>query len=607
MSVLKNFSTIAEMFDIITEYFSKSDKPAYLYKAGGVYKPMGYNELREMVELTACGLASLGLKKGDKVGLVSENRIEWVISDFAMVTTGIVNVPIYSTLTPRQIEYIFNNAGVRAAFVSNQVQLAKVEKIYDDVKSLDHVIIFSDKGMEAPDYVISLRELMDMGREFKGKNPDYWMRVLKSISSDDLLTLIYTSGTTGDPKGVMLTHKNLTSNIIASAEVIPMGPDDVLLSYLPLSHSFERMAGYYTAFACGGTTAFAESIDTVAQNLLEVRPTLMTSVPRLFERLYNRIMKAVESGPPLRRKIFYWAINVGKRYAEARKRGNVSPILKARYKLADKLVFSKLKARTGGRIKFFVSGGAALSKELGEFFEAMGIKIVEGYGLTETSPVLTVNRLDDYKFGTVGKPIPNVEIKIAPDGEILARGPNIMKGYYNDPKATEETIDKDGWLHTGDIGHFDEDGFLVITDRKKHIFVSSGGKNIAPQPIESLLLRSSYIDQVMVIGERKPFLTALIVPDFEALKGYAQQNNIEFNDEKELIHRDEIYRLFQKEIKRFNKELAQHEHIRNFRLLEKPFTIEDGELTPTLKVKRRVVERKYKDMIEDMYKELGFG
>jgi long-chain acyl-CoA synthetase len=605
MPVVKPFSTIAEMFDVITRHFIDSEKPAYLYKVAGVYKPLSYKELREMVELTACGLAALGLKKGDKVGIVSENRIEWIIVDFAMTTTGIIDVPVYPTLTPKQIEYIFNDAGVKATFVSNQVQLSKIEKIYDSVESLDKVIIFTEKGISAPEYLLSLKELMEIGRDFKAKNPNYWIDMIKEVKPEDILTIIYTSGTTGEPKGVVLTHKNLVSNILSATQVVPMTPEDTFLSYLPFSHSFERMAGFYAAFACGGVVALAESIDTIAQNLLEVRPTVMTSVPRLFERLYNRIIKGVESGPALRKKIFYWALDVGKKYVQASKKGKVPAWLKSQYALADKLVFSKLKARTGGRIKFFVSGGAALAKELGEFFEALGIKIIEGYGLTETSPVLTVNRLDDYKFGTVGKPIPGVEIKIAEDGEILARGPNVMLGYYNNPKATAEVIDKDGWFHTGDIGYFDEDGFLVITDRKKHIFVSSGGKNIAPQPIESLLAQSSYIDQVVVIGEGKPFLTALIVPDFEAIKDYAKQNGIPFQDEKELIHRDEIYRLFEREIKRVNKELAQHENIRNFRLLDKPFTIEDGELTPTLKVKRRVVEQKYKNLIEQMYEELG--
>ncbi len=605
MPVVKPFSTIAEMFDVVTRHFIDSDKPAYLYKVAGVYKPLSYKELREMVELTACGLAGLGLKKGDKVGIISENRIEWIIVDFAMTTTGIIDVPVYPTLTAKQIEYIFNNAEVKATFVSNQVQLSKVEKIYDQVKSLDKVIIFTEKGITAPDYLLSLKELMEIGKDFKEKNPDYWINKVREIKPDDVLTIIYTSGTTGEPKGVVLTHKNLVSNILSATQVVPMTPEDTLLSYLPFSHSFERMAGFYAAFACGGVIALAESIDTIAQNLLEVRPTVMTSVPRLFERLYNRIIKGVESGPAIRKKIFYWALDVGKKYVQASKKGKVPAWLKSQYALANKLVFSKLKERTGGRIKFFVSGGAALAKELGEFFEALGIKIIEGYGLTETSPVLTVNRLDDYKFGTVGKPIPGVEIKIADDGEILARGPNVMQGYYNNPQATAEVIDKDGWFHTGDVGYFDEDGFLVITDRKKHIFVSSGGKNIAPQPIESLLIQSSYIDQAVVIGEGKPFLTALIVPDFEAIKDYAKQQGIPFENEKELIHRDEIYRLFEREIKKINKELAQHEHIRNFRLLESPFTIENGELTPTLKVKRKVVEQKYKELIERMYEELG--
>lgn len=604
MGNIKSFSTIAEMFDVIADHFIDLEKPAYLYKVAGVYNSLSYKDLREMVELVAYGLAAIGIKKGDKVGIVSGNRIEWIVVDFAMTTTGIIDVPVYPTLTPKQIKYIFNDAGIKATFVSNQFQLSKIEKIYDETASLEKVIIFTDKGISDSEYLLSLKELMELGKDFKGKNPDYWMNMIKKIKPEDILTIIYTSGTTGEPKGVVLTHKNLVSNILSAIEVIPMTSQDTFLSYLPFSHSFERMAGFYAAFACGATVALAESIDTVAQNMLEVRPTVMTSVPRLFERLYNKIIKTVKSGPALRKKIFYWAVKVGKDYTKASKKGKLSIWLKLQYSFANKLVFSKLKEKIGGRIKFFVSGGAALAKELGEFFEAIGVKIIEGYGLTETSPVLTVNRFDDYKFGTVGKPIPGVEIKIAQDGEILARGSNVMLGYYNNPESTAEVIDKDDWFYTGDIGYFDEDGFLVITDRKKHIFVSSGGKNIAPQPIESLLTQSNFIDQVVVIGEGKPFLTALVVPDFETLKDYAKQNRFEYRNEKELLHLDKIYRVFEMEIKRINKELAQHEHIRKFRLLEKPFTIEEGELTPTLKVKRKVVEEKYKNLIEQMYEEL---
>ncbi|MEX0602052.1 MAG: long-chain fatty acid--CoA ligase, partial [Bacteroidota bacterium] len=378
----------------------------------------------------------------------------------------------------------------------------------------------------------------------------------------DLLTIIYTSGTTGNPKGVMLTHRNLVSNIIASGEVIPIGEDDTLLSFLPLCHSFERMAGYYTAMACGATVAYAESIESVRDNLLEVHPTIVTTVPRLFERIHGRILKQVDSSPRVRRNIFHWAVGVGREYAKAAKAHSISRGLELKHRLASKLVFSKLQARTGGRIRFFVSGGAALPKSLGEFFEAVGIRIIEGYGLTETSPVLSANRLDDYKFGTVGKPIPGVEIKIAGDGEILAKGPNIMKGYYNNPSATAEVIDAGGWFHTGDIGMFDPEGHLMITDRKKHLFVSSGGKNIAPQPIENLFLQSKYIDQFVLLGDGRMFLTALVVPEFEILKDWASVNKISWSSDDELVRRREVKQLLQTEIDLLQKDLPSFEKVR---------------------------------------------
>jgi long-chain acyl-CoA synthetase len=361
------------------------------------------------------------------------------------------------------------------------------------------------------------------------------------------------------------------------------------------------MAGYYTALSSGGMICYAESIDTVAENMLEVKPTIMTSVPRLFERIHAKVMKNVESSPLKKQKIFFWALVTGKKYQEAKKKRKISLILAAKYKLADTLVFKKIKARTGGRLRFFVSGGAALPQNIGEFFESMGIIIIEGYGLTESSPVITCNRLDDYKFGTVGKPIPDVEVKIAADGEILARGPNIMVGYYNNKKATEEAVDKDGWLHTGDIGEFDNQGFIKITDRKKHLFKTSGGKYIAPQPLENIFTRSKYIDQFVLFGDNKTFLSALITPDFEALKEYADSHNIQYSEVEELTKLPEVYQIIEKDIATLQRNLANYERIRKFVILEKPFTIEGGELTPTLKVKRKLVEERYADLINGMY------
>ncbi len=601
MPVLVQFSTIPEMFVRITDRFTASGRPFLMAKREGKYQPISYAEVRRRVELTALGLASLGISRGDRVSIIAENRPEWVYADQGIAALGAISVPVYPTMTAKQNEYIFNDAGVRAVIVSNQFQLSKVLKTLDAVPSLKHIIVMNENVGASEPGVMSFSKLQELGEEFERRNPAFFDESRRNVRPDDLLTLIYTSGTTGNPKGVMLTHANLCTNIIDAATCIDIEENDVLLSFLPLSHSFERMAGNYTAMACGATIAYAESIETVQANLMEVRPHVVTTVPRLFERMHSRVMKQLDAAPPQRRKIFFWALDVGKRYAAARKAKRFDPVLRLKHLVADRLVFRKLREKLGGRIKFMVSGGAALPKEFGEFFEAVGILILEGYGLTETSPVISVNRIDRYRFGTVGQPIPNVEVKIAADGEILARGPNIMKGYWNLPEMTAEVIDTDGWFHTGDIGEMDSDGFIRITDRKKHLFVSSGGKNIAPQPIENLFLSSKYIEQFVLIGDRRMYCTALVVPDFEALKAYAAENGIGPLHNHELIRHPEIHALIERDIDQLQKDLANYERVRKFILLAKPFTIEDGELTPTQKVRRKVVEEKYAELIERMY------
>ena len=601
MGVVVPFSTIPEMFIEVTDRFRMSARPYLMHKVQGKYQGLSYGEVRRRVELFALGLAALGVEKGDRVGIISENRPEWIIADMGALFLGAFDVPVYPTLTAKQVEYIFNDSKVKLVVVSNQSQLAKVLKALPHIRSLRHVIIMGEQRFDGDRQILTYQEVYDLGEEFGKRHEDYLRHSLNRLTPEDLCTLIYTSGTTGNPKGVMLTHHNFVSNILASAQVIPFNQDDVLLSYLPLCHSYERMAGYYTASACGATIAFAESIDTVRENLLEVRPTVVTTVPRLFERFHNRIQKQFEGASPLRRRVFYWALGLGREYAKAERVGTVSPFLRMKHRLAEKLVYKKLKQRLGGRIRFFVSGGAALAREFGEFFEALGIQIIEGYGLTETSPVIAVNPVDNYKFGTVGKPIPGIEVKIASDGEILTRGPHVMKGYWNDRAATREAIDRDGWFRTGDIGMFDSDGFLVITDRKKHLFVTSGGKNIAPQPIESLFLKSKYIDQFVLIGDRRMFLSALIVPDFDSLKRYAERHGIEYIETSDLVKREEIIKVMEKDIQELQRDLAHYERVRKFTLLDRPLTIENGEITPTQKVRRQIVEDRYADVIERMY------
>jgi long-chain acyl-CoA synthetase len=574
-------------------------------KVDKLYRGISFSQCRRNVELFSLGLASLGVKKDDKVAIISENRPEWIVADMSSVTLGAVDVPIYPTLTPSQISYILNDSGVKVVIVSNALQLSRVLKIRSDVKTLKQIILMNEKIDQKAKNLLTFSEVIALGEQFEKSHRTLFRESLANAKPDDLLTIIYTSGTTGNPNGVMLTHRNLVSNMKAAAMVFPLGPDDTLLSFLPLCHSFERMAGYYTAMSCGSSVAFAESAETVGDNLLEVHPTVVTTVPRLFERIYSRIMKQIDGSPVTRQRIFHWAISVGKEFSRQKHAGSVSPLTRVQYALADRLVFTKLKQRTGGRIRFFISGGAPLSRELGEFLEAVGITIIEGYGLTETSPVLTANRPDDYRFGTVGKPIPGVEIKVADDGEILAKGPNIMRGYYNNADATAEVIDREGWFHTGDVGVFDPQGHLIITDRKKHLFVSSGGKNIAPQPIENLFLQSKYIDQFVLVGDGRMFLTALIVPEFEILKEYAKSVGIAFSRDSDLIQIEDVRKVFEKEIQSLQKDLPTYERVRRFELLPEQLTVENGEITPTLKVKRKAVEKKFEALIEKMYQDVS--
>lgn len=605
MGSLKAFYTIPELYKFLTEDFGpKKGGHIIQRKVDNVYKGITYPELKTETDSFAFGLNALGLKKGDSVALISENRPEWVYADFAMQMLGIINVPLYPSLTSDSIEYILNDSESKVIIVSTGFQLNKVQKIIKNCKHLKHIIILNDHDdVSKSENLYTFRQIQEKGKNIQNADPDLLKKISSGIKEDDVCTIIYTSGTTGEPKGVILTHQNIISNVNAALDIFPITKDDVFLSFLPLCHIFERMAGYYTAFAAGCTIYYAESIEKVAVNLQEAKPTLMTSVPRLFERMHSRIIKNVESQSPTKQKIFYWALAIGKQYVASQKKGSVPAALKLKHKIADKLVFHKLRERTGGRLRFFISGGAALSKELGEFFEAVGIKIVEGYGLTESSPVIAANRPDDYKFGTVGKPLPGVEVKIASDGEILARGPNIMKGYYKKKRETEETI-IDGWLHTGDIGSFDSDGFLMITDRKKHLFKTSAGKYIAPTPIENIFLSSKYIDQFVLIGDKRMFLSALIVPDYEALKEFADAHNIPYKNESDLTNNEQIYKLIEDDMSKLQKSLANYERVRKFALLDKPFTIETGEITPSLKIKRKVIEEKYGELIEKMYTSL---
>jgi long-chain acyl-CoA synthetase len=594
--------TLTEMF--LDTVKTNGSKTALMNKVEGQYQGISYQQFGEKVKNLALGLASLGLKKGDRVSLLSENRPEWAISDLAILSLGAINIPIYPSLIPKQVEYILNDSEAKIIITSTPEQTSKIIEIIKNLPVLKY-IIYMDSPAAITEKMMSFNQVSEKGQEYGNEHPDYYDQAAKAIKPDDPAGIIYTSGTTGNPKGAILTHHNILSNVKGGIASLHIRPDDTFLSFLPLCHVFERMGGHFCPISVGATIAYAESIDTVAQNLGEVKPTIMTSVPRLFEKMYTRVLENARAGGAVKQKIFNWAIQTGEKHVKAQGQGKVGGTLKVKYNLAHKLVFSKLHERVGGRLRFFVSGGAPLPKEIGEFFHYAGIKILEGYGLTESSPVIAVNLEDKFKFGTVGPALEKggVEVKIAEDGEILTRGPHIMKGYYKKPSETKEAIDEDGWLHTGDIGFLDEDNFLVITDRKKNLIVTSGGKNIAPAPIENLMLTSPLIDQILIIGDKRKFLSALIVPNFEALQSYAKEQNISFKDNEELVQNQKVRQYVANEVERLSADLARFEQIKAFRLMPEQFTIEAGELTPTLKIKRKVVEEKYMDMINNMYEE----
>ncbi|HEV7389091.1 MAG TPA: long-chain fatty acid--CoA ligase [Gemmatimonadaceae bacterium] len=585
-------------FDAVTK-FNRPD--ALQVKIGGAYRPISHKEVAERVRHAARGLSYLGVRRGDRVAILSENRPEWAIADFACLTAGMTDVPIYPTLPSDQIAYILKDSGATAIFVSNKEQAEKIRQIRNQLPALKSVIGFD----EIPGLTnLSITELEKHGTQ--GENKDTittYREDALSTKPDDLATIIYTSGTTGEPKGVMLTHDNIFSNVAGARTKIPFEGDDTALSFLPLSHIFERMGGHYLMFATGTSIAYAESIDTVPVNLGEVKPTIVLSVPRLYEKMYARILETALTGGFLKKKIFFWARGVAERWANEKLAGREPGALLAKqYAIAQKLVFSKLKARTGGRLRYFVSGGAPLSPEINKFFYAAGLVILEGYGLTETSPVMCVNTPEDFRIGTVGKPIDGVEVKIAIDGEILTRGPHVMKGYYNKPEATRESINPEGWFHTGDIGMLRDD-FLAITDRKKDIIVTAGGKNIAPQPLENKVKTNKYVAQAVMLGDKRKFPSMLIVPNFDQLEKWAMKRNIMWTDRAQLLRMPTIQAKMEKEV---NKELegaAHYEIPKRIGLLEHDFSIERGELTPTQKVKRRAIDKHYKQLIDALYED----
>ncbi|HYO12707.1 MAG TPA: long-chain fatty acid--CoA ligase [Thermoanaerobaculia bacterium] len=588
-------TTLSELFLKAASY-NKPD--CLLSKIGGTYQPMSTAELVDRVRRLSKALLDLGVQPGDRVALMSENGPHWPTVDFASLCIGAVLVPIYPTLLPEQSSYIARDCGAKVVVAETTAHLEGLLSHADELPEVRQFVLI--RGQSADPRVVTLAALIEQGA---GVDVADFERRARAVRPEDLATLIYTSGTTGTPKGVMLTHDNIASNVSNALTDIDIRNDQTALSFLPLSHSFERTVDY-CYFYRGTTIAYAESVATVAQNMGEARPHVFVSVPRVYEKVLARVHEGAAAGSPTKQKIFAWAVDVGKRSLPWRLKNQKPPgFLGIQLGLADKLVFSKIKERLGGKFLFALSGGAPLARDVAEFFWGAGIPIYEGYGLSETSPVISVNTPKAVKMGTVGRPIPGVEVKIAADGEILSRGPNTMKGYWNMPQETAEVIDSDGWFHTGDIGELDQDGFLRITDRKKELIINAYGKNVAPAPIENSLKSSRFIGQAVVIGDRRKFLSALLVPDFEALKPWADRQGISTASNEALIDAPQVKALFKEEVDKVNAGLASFEKIVAWELLPNEFTLETGELTPTQKVKRRVINQKYGDVIERLYVE----
>ncbi|MBN1271579.1 MAG: long-chain fatty acid--CoA ligase [Candidatus Aminicenantes bacterium] len=593
--------TLSDLFLNTVKSFPKDN--IMMVKKEGKYVSISTDEFKERVIHFSCGLSALGLHKGDKLVILSENRPEWVMTDIATICQGGITVPIYTSLVPEQIRYIIEDSDAKIVVYSNGDQWPKLNKIKDSLKKVQHFISLS---ADVPEEVISYNRVLEKGKEVLVKDPQFFEKTAKGLQPEDTASIIYTSGTTGIPKGVILSHKNFVSNVKTTAEIIEFTVEDTTLSFLPLSHVLERMVTFAYLYK-GCSIAYAESVEKVADNLVEVRPQIMVSVPRVFEKIYSRVMDMVLSGSSLKKKIFFWAVKVGKEYGRRqREKYKISGFLRFKRNIAHKLVFSKIIEKTGGRVRFFISGGAPLSKDIAEFFYAMGLLVLEGYGLTETSPVIAVNTIEEVKFGSVGRPIPGVDVKIADDGEILAKGPNVMKGYYKKEAETREVFENE-WFKTGDIGYLDEDGFLFITDRKKDLIVTTGGKNVAPQPIENKLKTNPYISNIVVIGDKRKYIAALVVPDFEKIGEYARANNIAYSQPEDLVQNDQVRHFLEAEIKRMTPDLATYEEVKRIVILPRDFEIEQDEITPTLKIKRNIIENKYKKEIDALYAEVMGG
>lgn len=596
-----SFRTIPELFKKICN--ALPDKDLFLFKKDGKYTGISHRDFEEIVTNFSLGLLELGIRNNDRVGIVSENRLEWIATYLGVLSIGAVAVPVFPSSTSKQEEYIFSDCEVTAVVVSNNYQLHKVMEFKENLPSLRHVFVMNN-DFSCEDFAVKpISEILERGKILRAKEKVFHQLNEKTerIEPNDLSTLIYTSGTTGNPKGVMLTHNNIVSNIVAAIEATGIAETDIFLSYLPWCHAYELTTGLLAGLTAGSTIAIADSVETVGINLMEVRPTFLTTVPKLLEMIMKRMKNAMNREKEAKKKMFYWAVETGKNYVTAKLNNKIGLATKAKHSIADKFVYSKIREKTGGRLTTLVSGGAPLAPEIAEFFIAAGYIVLEGYGLTEASPVVAVTRPDNMELGTIGQALGNIEIKLSEEGELLVRGPNVMKGYWGDPQATASAIDGDGWLYTGDIAVITPKGNIKITDRKKNIFVNTGGKNIAPQPIENVLSQSPFIEQVILLGDNREFVTALITPDINQIKILAESLQIQYTNSEELISNPAIVKAIKNDIDRLQVDFAKYERVRKFRLLSAPFTIESGELTPKMSIKRHIVERNYSFLIDEMY------
>jgi long-chain acyl-CoA synthetase len=591
--------TLSELFRQSANKHNRSD--ALNYKKDGKWHPISSDKMLSRAENIALGLCSLGLRKEGKAAILAANSPEWTLTDAGCQFAGIIDVPIYTTLAANSVAYILNDSGAKVFFLENAVCYERLKEIFAECATLEKIIFFDSENIENIENAMSLEDLEKAGESLKDEKTELLKELSEAVKPDDIATLIYTSGTTGEPKGVMLSHANLISNVIDAGENFQFSEKDVPLSVLPLSHVFER-TGMYLYIFNGMAVHYAESIEKTPDNLKEVRPTIFVGVPRLFEKVYGKARLQAAQDSSFKEKIFDWAIETGKEYAlKKEKRQEISFLLGAEHTIADRIVFTKLREFFGGRLRFCITGGAALSDDIWLIFTGAGISIMQGYGLTETSPVVSTNNSINAKLGSVGKPIRSAQVRIAEDGEIEVAGAGVMHGYYNKEEATNKAFTEDGWFKTGDIGELDGDGFLKITDRKKELFKTSGGKYIAPSPIEQLIMASRFVSQVVLVGNGQKFPAALIVPNFEALGNYAKIKNLDLKTPSDFCESERIINLIEREIEKFCKELSQYEKVKKIALIENELSVEGGELTPTLKVKRRVVDEKYKDIIEKIY------